>query len=169
MSKIYFIADTHLYHTNIIKYCKRPFKNAYEMNKTIIDNWNRVVGPDDIVYHLGDISLRWDNLDEIYSKLNGTIYLIKGNHERKSSGFYRNVGFQVIPNKTKLDEYKVILSHWPLADSDIPDGYINIHGHIHDKPLDNTLDKSKHICVAVERINYEPIEIEKLLNKINVD
>ena len=169
MSKVYFIADTHFYHTNIIKYCKRPFKNSYEMNKTIIDNWNRVVGPNDIVYHLGDISLRWDNLDEIYSKLNGTIYLLKGNHERKSSGFYRNVGFKVIPNKTKLDEYKVILSHWPLDDKDIPDGYINIHGHIHDKPLDDNLDKSKHICVAVEKINYEPIEIEKLLNKINID
>ena len=169
MSKIYLIADTHFYHTNIIKYCKRPFKDTYDMNKTIIDNWNRVVEPDDIVYHLGDISLRWDNLDEIYSKLNGTIYLIKGNHERKNSGFYREIGFQVIPTKTKLDDYKVILSHRPLDDKDIPDGYINIHGHIHDKPLDDNLDKSKHICVAVEKINYEPIEIEKLLNKINVN
>ena len=53
MSKIYLIADTHFYHTNIIKYCKRPFKDTYDMNKTIIDNWNRIVKPNDIVLTLG--------------------------------------------------------------------------------------------------------------------
>lgn len=52
---IYFIADTHFNHTNIIKYCKRPFKDANEMNEYIIEKWNSVVKDDDIVYHLGDV------------------------------------------------------------------------------------------------------------------
>ena len=35
----------------------------------------------------------------------------------------------------KLDKEKLILSHKPLADTEIPEGYINIHGHIHNNPL----------------------------------
>ncbi len=37
---IYFIADTHFNHANIIKYCKRPLKNTDEMNKYIIIKQN---------------------------------------------------------------------------------------------------------------------------------
>lgn len=48
---IYFIADTHFNHENIIKYCDRPFSNAKEMNEYIIQKWNSVVKEDDIVYH----------------------------------------------------------------------------------------------------------------------
>lgn len=46
---IYFIADTHFKHANIIKYCNRPFKNTYEMNEYIIQKWNSVVKKDDTV------------------------------------------------------------------------------------------------------------------------
>ena len=36
---IFIIADTHLFHKNIINYCGRPFENVEEMNRAIIDNW----------------------------------------------------------------------------------------------------------------------------------
>ena len=52
---IYFIADTHFNHANIIKYCNRTFKNTHEMNEYIIQKWNSVVKKDDTVYHLGDV------------------------------------------------------------------------------------------------------------------
>ena len=81
---IFFTSDTHFGHTNIMKYCKRPFETVEEMDQTIIDNWNSVVRPEDIVFHLGDFgfcgSLR---LREIVDQLNGKIYLITGNHDRK--------------------------------------------------------------------------------------
>ena len=82
---IWFTSDTHFYHSNIIGFCKRPFKNVEDMNETLIENWNRVVGQDDIVFHLGDFCLggsaEWT---KILDRLNGKIYLIMGNHDLKN-------------------------------------------------------------------------------------
>ena len=49
-SKVFFTSDTHFYHGNIIRFCNRPFEDVEMMNETIISNWNRVVGPNDIVF-----------------------------------------------------------------------------------------------------------------------
>ena len=53
-NKVFFTSDTHFYHANIINFCKRPFANVETMNEALIENWNAVVGVDDIVFHLGD-------------------------------------------------------------------------------------------------------------------
>ena len=65
-SRVFFTSDTHFNHTNIIRFCNRPFKDVTHMNETIIANWNSVVGPDDIIFHLGDFCLggsaEWKNI-----------------------------------------------------------------------------------------------------------
>ena len=55
--RVWFTADTHIGHRNIIKYCQRPFSDVEDMNKTLISNWNKVVGINDYVFHLGDFSV----------------------------------------------------------------------------------------------------------------
>ena len=81
-SRVFFTSDTHFNHTNIIRFCNRPFKDVVHMNETIISNWNRVVGPEDIVFHLGDFCLggsaEWVN---VLNRLNGKIYLISRHKE----------------------------------------------------------------------------------------
>lgn len=167
---IYFISDTHFNHSNIIKYTNKLFKDVIEMNNTIINNWNSIIKEDDIVYHLGDFALADDEeLKELCSYLNGTIILIRGNHDGKSVKYYEDIGFKVLKNAPIiLDEYKLVLSHIPIPDAKIPDGYINIHGHIHNKKLNenyysNNYSTDKHINVSVDVTNFKPIS----LNEIN--
>lgn len=98
---IYFIADTHFNHPNIIKYCNRPFKNTYEMNEYIIQKWNSVVKKDDTVYHLGDVG--FGSLQEVKSlveRLNGTKILLKGNHDFKiGTNTWKEIGFSEVYKK----------------------------------------------------------------------
>ena len=79
-NKVFFTSDLHANHANIIKFCDRPWKTKEEMTEALIENWNSVVGPDDIVFNLGDFmwSSSWN---PILERLNGKIYLIWGNHE----------------------------------------------------------------------------------------
>ena len=52
--RLFFTADTHFNHTNMLKFCDRPFADVEEMNETIIARWNQVVGEEDHVFHLGE-------------------------------------------------------------------------------------------------------------------
>lgn len=179
--KIYFISDTHFNHKNIIKYCNRPFKDVEEMNKVLIENWNNTVTDFNTIFHLGDVALTNEGeMKEIISKLKGKKFLIKGNHDKKSKEFFRSVGFEIIPdNPLKLDTEKLILFHKPLAYTEIPEGYINIHGHIHNNPLHkinpttNEMEYPKelyseklHINVSVDVIDFKAISLEELLKKV---
>ena len=171
---IYFISDTHFYHSNIIKYCNRPFKNVKEMNETIINNWNNVVTNKDTVYHLGDFCLsNDDDIKSIFNRLNGSIILIRGNHDRKTVKFYEKIGFKVLTHAPiVLDKYKLMLSHVPLPDSIIKEGYINLHGHIHNKSISENYPENysdeKHINLSVDVTDYKPVSIDEI-NKIRSD
>ena len=170
---IYFISDTHFYHTNIIRYCNRPFKNIEEMNETIINNWNSIVTNHDIIYHLGDFCLSSDEeIKNIFNRLNGNKILIRGNHDRKPVKFYENLGFKVLTHAPIiLNEYQLMLSHVRLPNTKIPDGYINLHGHIHNKKINddnitNIYSESKHINLSVDVTNFKPISLDKIMEKI---
>ena len=140
---------------NIIKYCNRPFKNTHEMNEVIINNWNMVIGNDDIVYHLGDYGFGTkDELKEIFDRLNGKKYLIMGNHDlRVGKKYYLDLGFiDVYKKKFEFDKY--IFTHWPI---EVSNDKVNVYGHIHDKPVDPIFDNKNHICVSLDKTDFKPI------------
>ena len=171
--KTYIISDTHFNHENIIKYCNRPFSSIKEMNETLINNWNKIVKKNDIVYHLGDFFLgsKFD-LKEIVNKLNGQIYLIRGNHEHLNVKSYEDAGIIVLKNAPiLLKEYKVALTHRPLPNGMLKEGYVNLHGHIHNKKLEDIYDsklydKTRHLNVSCDVLNFQPVLINDLLNNL---
>ena len=78
---IYFTADTHFGHYNVIRFCDRPFASAEEMDEAMIQNWNGRVTGNDTVYILGDMFFRSTNAEEILKRLKGKKRLIVGNHD----------------------------------------------------------------------------------------
>jgi len=154
--KIFAIADTHFGHSNIIKYCNRPFASVEEMDAALIKNWNETVSNNDIVLHLGDVCVGGgkERAKEIISRLNGKKILIMGNHDNWSEEFYRSAGFHTVSRFPILYDNFFLLSHAPLQLSETTP-YFNYYGHVHNdnKYVDNATSR----CVSVERIGYRPL------------
>lgn len=177
----YVISDTHFDHEKILEFTNRPFKTVGEMDNTLIENWNNIITNDDTVIHCGDFAFGGsEEIRNYASQLNGNIILIRGNHDRKGIKFFEDCGFEVSREKVSKKQYiytlgivkdneihRYILSHAPLPDNLIPDEFINMHGHLHDYPLSDKFDKSKHRCVSVECIDYKPLRLDKKVNKNN--
>ena len=154
----WFISDTHFNHENIIEYCNRPFANAEEMNRYIINQWNNIVDKNDLVYHLGDFALQSDKeaVINLVNQLNGNIILILGNHDRHGKQWFLDCGFVEVHKSLIISNY--LLSHRPQTVDKLAENMVNIHGHIHN--YDKGLDKNKYINVSCEVVDYKPIWIE---------
>lgn len=156
---IYIISDTHFFHTNMIAYENRPFKNAEEMNMYMIRKWNSVVKSNDTVYHLGDFAFSGtDDTKAILEQLNGRKILVKGNHDRrKTDTWWKRVGFDdVIDGGVILDNF-FLLSHEPMyMNKNMP--YVNIHGHIHSKKMEG----NQYVNLSVELWDYTPIRFDMI-------
>ena len=159
------ISDTHFNHKKIQEYCDRP--DGWQ--NLIIQNWNSVVKPDDVVIHLGDFSFGpKDIVKPIVDKLNGTIFMVKGNHDRHGKGWYEDVGIYVVaPFMVHLNESDDVLyfTHRRIKEDDFYG--VNIHGHIHQKGEFIRIDHNAvYVNVSVEQIDYTPIKISECIKNI---
>ena len=66
---IYFTADTHFCHSNIIGSCGRSFEKVGEMNRTLIENRNSYVTARDEVYILGDFLYKGTVIETVDGKV----------------------------------------------------------------------------------------------------
>lgn len=169
---VWFIADTHFNHRNIIKYCDRPWNSGVNgeptpedveaMNEAMIKNWNEYVGKDDVVWHLGDFCLGRDQENEIpriVERLNGKINLVLGNHDNHPIQFYYDAGFNRVYDRDVLLNDFIILSHAPKEFVKAP--FFNVYGHVHDCSTYKTYSDDS-CCVCVERHNYRPVCWEEI-------
>lgn len=151
------ISDTHFFHTNIVEYCGRPPGHM----KLIASNWAEMVGADEDILHLGDVTLVDRRAGAgIVKAMPGNKYAILGNHDRVDDLI--EMGFTVL-NDVLWFPYKkewVAISHYPLSSSDTS-WNINIHGHIHDKIHSDTWRDYRNI--SVEQTNYKPIRLGDIL------
>jgi len=174
----YYIADPHLGHTNIIKYCHRPFNNVEHMNRDLIANWNSVVTDDDSVYLLGDITLSgWQRFVYYMNQLNGNIRIIPGNQDRRWLKRWKNYPFDMPGHVEVLDSIvatkEVIMCHYPLLTwSRSHYGVINLHGHSHGVIGNVTrsgleADGGYRVDVGVDCWNYYPVTMDQIKRRIS--
>ena len=172
-SRVFFTSDTHFNHTNIIRYCDRPFKNTDEMNEKLISNWNSVVAPDDIVFHLGDFCLggsaEWT---KVLDRLNGKIYLIIGNHDLKNmkQGFIGRFEHVAMEMRIEIGKQKIYLNHYPFLCFE--GGYKDVwqlFGHVHTRKNNTGIDAGRlqylyptQYDVGVDNNDFMPVSFEQV-------
>lgn len=154
----WFISDTHFGHGNIIKYSRQEFETLNQMNMTLVNNWNSVVKPNDLVWHLGDFAWTVKAAKEIRPLLNGTIRLVAGNHDDITKLAQTGM-FQRIYMWRQFREHGFTATHVPMRQEQIRHGDKNLHGHVH-----GVLDglESFHRDVSCESINHTPINFTKI-------
>ena len=163
MADTFFIADTHFGEDSVFRYENRPFPSVSEMDEEMIRRWNAVVRPGDSVWHLGDFGADGHE-SEILSRLNGVKYLVKGNHDTKSSADYRSFGFAEVYDRPVILDGFWILSHDALyVSANMP--YANLFGHVHASPIFRDYS-SHHYCVCVERIDYAPVRFGEIKQRV---
>jgi calcineurin-like phosphoesterase family protein len=184
----FFTSDTHFGHTNIIKYCIRPFlfdpskgfddprnRDVDFMDETLIKNWNSVVQPNDTVYHLGDFAFYRDQRKtrNVLRRLNGNKILIRGNHDEYlepetlqmfgSVHYYHEIS---VPDKD-VGKQKIVLLHygmrvWNKSHRGSWQLYGHSHGTLPDDPSSLSFDVGTD-CHGYTPISYE--QVKKIMAK----
>lgn len=136
MVNTWLTSDQHFGHTNIIRYCNRPFSNAEEMDETLIANWNSQVQTGDTVYTLGDFVpfvKDWERIHAYVARLNGDIRLVLGNHDNPQA-LKRCPGITVLGSMHELAIPKscLVMNHYKMAVWNRSHyGSLHIYGHSH--------------------------------------
>lgn len=181
---IFFTADNHFGHHNVIKYCNRPFRTIREMDNSMIEKWNYRVKSGDIVYHLGDFTLYGSKkCREYFSELNGQIYVLANwsHHDKNwiNKDTVYNKTFFETPYQSKTGQVvrlidpifyinfmatntHVVMCHFPMQEWNKKHyGSIHLHGHSHG----NCVQIPNRYDVGVDCFDFYPVTLEEIIKK----
>ena len=180
MPAVFLVSDTHFGHAGVCRFTRndgvtklRPWTDPDEMDEFMIKAWNERVGPNDKVYHLGDVVINRKSLP-IMNRLNGDKVLIRGNHDifkdEDYTPYFRSLrGYHVMNG--------MILSHIPIHSESLGRFGVNIHGHLHanrvmlpgfNGKITDIVDTRYH-CVCVEQTDFAPILFEDVIKRIEAE
>lgn len=166
--KYWIVTDTHFAHDKIRDFCGRP--EGFEFK--ILNALAKAVKPEDILIHLGDICWgdqeKWHTLLEQHAPCKR--WLVRGNHDKNTDTWYLSHGWHWVGMSCTIRMFggSILFSHKPLIDN----GFTwNIHGHFHANPVTSwerelvMVLTDKHILLALETSNYQPIELKSAIDK----
>jgi calcineurin-like phosphoesterase family protein len=127
--RIWFTADLHLDHKNIIAYCDRPFRDVNHMRRELLNEWQQKVAPEDTVYFLGDLMMSGSAAQcrNLLQHMPGQLRVVLGNHDRALKRVVKEgclVPYSVGHTRCRYSE---VLPEGSLAE--MPDGQLLVLGH----------------------------------------
>ena len=170
---IFLTSDTHFYHEKILSYTKRPWKSLPEMHEGLIQNYNKEVSEEDETYFIGDVMMGGkkdmpQRMEQIFNRLNGKKYLVRGNHDRNADQEWFSKHFVWVKDYYELRASKhvmLVLSHYPLLSwHGMGRGTIQTHGHCHSN-IDQVNLQTRRIDVGVDAMysDFAPISVDRIL------
>ena len=184
---VFITSDTHYGHSNICRGTTnwrlpdgsipidqtRDFETIENMNDTIVNNINSMVGQDDVLIHLGDWSFGgFDNIKKFRERIIcKEIHIILGNHDHHILNNKENVRelFTSVSeyNTLKYLDSTFVLFHYPITSwNGLHKGDIHLHGHVH-LSNDKKFGKGKKMDVGVDGNNLKPYSIKEIIELMN--
>lgn len=163
MSNIWWSADLHFGHDNVLMHTNRPWKTVREMDDALIENWNKTVKKGDTVYVIGDFAFQ---NHAVYCKLlNGSVILFKGSHDEMNVESYR--GFKDVMREefVKINGDWFFCDHcphrnWERGHYGVPMLFGHHHGRV------ETFNMSFDVGVDTKLSNYFPIPHDIVLVEV---
>jgi calcineurin-like phosphoesterase family protein len=181
--KVWITSDTHFGHKNIVRGVTnwrtqdgevpvgstRDFDTIERMNERLVNGINNVVGQDDTLIMLGDVSFGgFENIglfiDRIICK---NIHLILGNHDHHIDNNRGDIQDKFLSVnhylETNIEGKDFVLCHYPLQSwNGMNKGVIHLHGHVH-LPEDKKFGKGKKMDVGVDGNGMDPYGINDII------
>jgi calcineurin-like phosphoesterase family protein len=186
MANVWFTADLHLGHGNIIKYCHRPFLSKAERERAaedprgkwrvsdrtiqrhddaLLDAINAVVQPRDTLWVLGDFC--WGDLETAREYMGRircpNVNLVWGNHDDRS---VRPLFGKVIEQgMINVEGQQIWLNHYPMRSWDKRfHGSWHVYAHVHGRLVREDEEKPWLLAkdVGVDACDYHPVSFEML-------
>jgi calcineurin-like phosphoesterase family protein len=186
MSDLWFSADLHLGHANIIRFCDRPFLSDEEKERAasdrrgswrvsaetverhdsaLIDAINDLVGENDTFWILGDFCLGSFEEAKAYRDRIACrdVNFVRGNHDKPSfdSLFNRVIDQGLI----KCGKQKIFLNHYPMRSWDKAfHGSWHLYGHVHARLQREDADNPMLLArdVGVDACDYRPFSFSEI-------
>ncbi len=161
---VFFTSDTHYGHRRVIEHAKRPYQNLEEMENAFVENWNRVVTPGDVVYHLGDFHFgKRDDVERVLRRLNGTKLLVPGNHDKSHVTTAKGWASVSPLRDITVDGHPVTLCHYGMRVWNKSHyGAIQLYGHSHGSLPGN----SQSMDVGVDTWNFTPVTLAQVRERL---
>ncbi|RJE85041.1 metallophosphoesterase [Paracoccus onubensis] len=171
---IWYTADTHFGHENIIPFSGRPFRSASHMDSALIENMWKVVKPEDTLWIVGDFAfgpaakdMNW--LEMIFGQLPGAEkHLVVGNHDGELSQL---LPWDSVSQLTEVEDNGKcnVLCHYPMITwSGARKGALQIFGHVHN----NWFGSRNAVNAGVDVWDYMPVtlaDIERRARKLPIN
>ena len=156
----FFTSDSHFGDHRTLNIWKRPFASVVEMDARLGSAWNRAVGPEDEVWHLGDFARKAADVPALLARLNGVKHLVRGNNDPLGTAIAEGWASVRDYAEIEVDGRRLVLCHYPFRSwNGQHKGALNLHGHSHGrlKPMPRQVD------VGVDVWDWRPVTLADML------